>query len=337
VDRLELWRGTGAVDMAQWLYVRYGVSDWKARRWIASAHALEGLPRVSDAFDRGELGIDKVVELARFATPETEGELVEWARDVSCGRIRHRGDLARRESVEEARDVDRDRSLTWWYFDDGRRFGLEAELPAAQGAVVARALGRLADSLPVMPDERHRFFTSQRRADALVALASARIAQDPDPDRATIVVHARVGSDGRPDGGFEIEGGPAVPEPTARRLLCSSRVQALVEDASGEVVGLGRMAREPSEWMLRQLRHRDRGCTFPGCGATRWAQAHRVRWWSRGGRTDLENLVLTCLFHHKLVHEYGWTIRRERGGTVIWTRPDGVRFHADPAPPRRVA
>ncbi|HEY7283544.1 MAG TPA: HNH endonuclease [Actinomycetota bacterium] len=89
--------------------------------------------------------------------------------------------------------------------------------------------------------------------------------------------------------------------------------------------------------MMRQLRHRDRGCTFPGCAATRWTQAHHIRWWSRGGTTDLDNLVLTCLFHHKLVHEYGWTICRERAGDVIWRRPDGTRYHAGPAPPQQVA
>jgi hypothetical protein len=43
--------------------MRYGISWWKATRWIASAHALEGLPLLSEAFASGELGIDKVVEL----------------------------------------------------------------------------------------------------------------------------------------------------------------------------------------------------------------------------------------------------------------------------------
>jgi len=48
---------------------------------------------------------------------------------------------------------------------------------------------------------------------------------------------------------------------------------------------------------------------------------------------DLENLVLPCLFHHRLVHEYGWSIRREPNGEVTWIRPDGIRFHAEPGPP----
>ncbi len=56
-------------------------------------------------------------------------------------------------------------------------------------------------------------------------------------------------------------------------------------------------------------------------------------WWEQGGRTDLDNLLLVCTFHHKLVHEYGWTIRRAQDGTVRWFHPDGTRYRAGPAPP----
>src|SRR6266542_6860875 len=100
-DQCKAWRDSGARDMAHWLWMRYGISDWKARRWIAAAHALEGLPQISEAFASGELGIDKVVELTRFATAETEGRLITWAQGVSCGAIRHKGDLASR-SLQEA-------------------------------------------------------------------------------------------------------------------------------------------------------------------------------------------------------------------------------------------
>jgi hypothetical protein len=41
VDRRALWRDSGARDMAHWLAMRQGISQWKARRWIAAAHALE--------------------------------------------------------------------------------------------------------------------------------------------------------------------------------------------------------------------------------------------------------------------------------------------------------
>lgn len=60
-DRFEAWRASGARDMAHFLSIRYGISCWKASRWIHAAHALERLPRLSEALRSGQLGIDKVV------------------------------------------------------------------------------------------------------------------------------------------------------------------------------------------------------------------------------------------------------------------------------------
>jgi Domain of unknown function (DUF222) len=91
MDRREIWRGSGARDMAHWLAMRQGISQWKARRWIAAAHALEHLTDLSRAFSTGELGIDKVVELARFATFESEAGLIRWATFVSCAAVRRKG------------------------------------------------------------------------------------------------------------------------------------------------------------------------------------------------------------------------------------------------------
>jgi hypothetical protein len=336
LDRREAWRGSGARDMSHWLSTRQGISQWKARRWIASAHALEGLPRISLAFASGELGIDKVVELTRFATAETEARLIAWARRVSAAAIRRRADLAARQSIEDVREAEQSRSLSWWYTDEGRRFGLLADLPAAQGAVVARALERLADSLPVMPGEEDDYCVDARRADALVALASARIGEDADPDRAMVVVHAQL--DGLRDGtgGCEIEGGPVIHPETVRRLLCNGRVQTVIEDDTGQPVHLGRISREPPAWMLRQLKYRDFECQFPGCGARRFTQAHHIVWWEQGGRTNLDNLLLVCTFHHRLVHEYSWTVRRDGDGRARWFFPDGTRYRAGPAPPAAV-
>src|SRR3990172_5602303 len=276
MDRSEAWKDQGARDAAHWLAMRYGISEWKARRWIGAAHALEELPRTLQALAGGELGLDKVVELARFASAETEADLIGWAKSVSCAAIRRRGDLEARASREEIVDVERDRSVSWWYFDEGRRFGLEAELPAAQGAVVARTLERLAKTVPAMPDEQDECFASARRADALVAICSARIAEDPDPDRATVIIHAQLDSLENGTGGCEVEDGPVIHPETARRLLCNARGQTVIEDARGGVVALGRMSCEPSAWMIRQVRHRDRECRFPGCGARRFTEVHHI-------------------------------------------------------------
>jgi Domain of unknown function (DUF222) len=69
------------------------------------------------------------------------------------------------------------------------------------------------------------------------ALCSARIAADPDQDRASVVVHAQLDELVRDTGGCEIEDGPAIHPETVRRLMCNARVQAVVEDQAGNMLG----------------------------------------------------------------------------------------------------
>jgi Domain of unknown function (DUF222)/HNH endonuclease len=333
-DRAEIWRDSGARDTAHLLAIRYGISEWKARRWVAAGHALENLPRISRGLEQGELGIDKVVELARFAKGDEEERLIRWARTVSVGAIRHRADFEAKGSIRDLRETERSREVTWWYFDEGRRFGLEADLPAASGPVVIKALEREAERIAALPGEEDEVYASARRADALVALCSARIASDPQPERATVVVHARLDGLEQDTGGCEIEDGPVIHPQSVRRLLCNARVQTVVEDREGNVLGIGRTSRHAPAWLLRQVRHRDRECRFPGCGARRFTEAHHLRWWRHGGRTDLHNLALICSFHHRLVHEHGWSVKRDASGDLLWRRPDGTRYESGPSPGR---
>lgn len=329
IDRSELWRPDGARDMAHWLWMRYGVSEWKARRWIAAAHALESLPRIAQALACGELGIDKVVELSRFASPESEEDLLPWAGRVSAGAIRRRGDLEARRTISETRDVEQIRFVRTWYFDEGRRFGIEGELPAAEGRTVEATLERLRRRLPVMPGEEHD--RDARTADALVALCSGT-GEGAGHAEAVVVVHASYEAMATGEGSASLESGGVIHAETARRLACSGRVQVVLEDEMKEPVALGRASRDPTASMLRLLRHRDQGCTFPGCGSRAFTHAHHVRLWSAGGPIDLDNLALVCTFHHRLVHEHGWRLTRDRG-VAQWFRPDGSRHRAGPSPP----
>src|SRR4051794_16319388 len=212
IDRDELWRDEGARDTAHLLQMRYGISLWQAARWIRAASALETLPQLSQALETGILGIDKVLELCRFATPDTEERLVVWAQRTSLGVVRAKADMAVRRDREELLEIERSRSVRTWYFDEGTRFAMEAVLPATDGAIVERALERLAARIPAMPDEEDGFFADARRADALVEMASASVTADPDPDRATVVIHApaTVLSDMPVGDGAEVQDGPPV-------------------------------------------------------------------------------------------------------------------------------
>jgi hypothetical protein len=149
------------------------------------------------------------------------------------------------------------------------------------------------------------------------------------------VVHADLGALVGGREGCELEVGTVIHPAVAVRLACDARIQVVAHDGTGRPVGIGRTARNVPPWLLRALRHRDRTCTFPGCGFTRFVHAHHIQPWERGGPTDLDNLVLVCPFHHKLVHEHGWAIALgEIPGTADWFRPDGTRYCPGRAPPR---
>ncbi len=59
---------------------------------------------------------------------------------------------------------------------------------------------------------------------------------------------------------------------------------------------------------------------------------HHLEHWSQGGSTDLDNLLTLCVFHHRLVHEGGWTIEGDPNGEVVFRRPDGRVFEPQPSP-----
>jgi hypothetical protein len=71
------------------------------------------------------------------------------------------------------------------------------------------------------------------------------------------------------------------------------------------------------------LQRRDRGCRFPGCTCTRFVDAHHIHHWADGGETKMNNLMLLCRRHHRLVHEEGYGIETGAFGEFTFTLPDG--------------
>jgi hypothetical protein len=161
---------------------------------------------------------------------------------------------------------------------------------------------------------------SQRKSDALMDLCragmSTRGKRPGGVPRVDVVYDARVGS-------REFLGGPAVSFATFMRMLCDGEVSTVELDERGEVLHLGRATRTVSDAQRRSLAIRDGGCRFTGCDRPhQWCDAHHVEWWERGGRTDVENLVLLCRRHHVLVHEGGWHLERNaQTGAVVVLAP----------------
>jgi hypothetical protein len=269
---------------------------------VRVAHALRRLPWIAEAYSSGRLSWDQLRPLTRFATAKTEER---WAKEAQGLRPAALWREARRHEqvqVREAEEARRDRYLTLQWDQERPVLWLEGMLPAEEGAALESAISRRAEDVPRDPEAADP--AGARLADSLLDLATG------DPQPATVVVHA--GADvlvrEEPDQGpwlAETEGGPRLASESVRRLACDSRIEWVLE-SQGRPVGIGRRGRSVPEPVMRLLRHRDGGCRFPGCERKRWLNAHHLVHWAHGGATDLDNLVLLCHAHHRLIHEGGW-------------------------------
>ncbi len=91
----------------------------------------------------------------------------------------------------------------------------------------------------------------------------------------------------------------------------------------GEPLSVGRKTRTVPTAIKRALEARDRGCVFPGCHHKRFVDAHHIKHWSAGGETSLDNLLLLCTRHHRMVHEGGFAIAKDYLDRWYFKRPDG--------------
>src|SRR5215470_1181918 len=65
-----------------------------------------------------------------------------------------------------------------------------------------------------------------------------------------------------------------------------------------------------------------------------WTDAHHLIAWYLGGRTDIDQLICLCRWHHTRVHEGQWRIRLDpTTGDVHVTRPDGTPYELGPSHP----
>lgn len=341
-DKAEAWRADGMCSMADWLVARYGLARRTANLWVRAAIALEDLPEVANAVAGGRLSADQVRSVIDLATPETDAAVAADAVGRSAAELDTMVRLAKPPRPDEGNDADRRRTFRWRDIADGQAVRLSGQLPAAEAATVAAALTRMAEQ--ASPDAATGVFDpfESRCADALVDLAGAALADDADPDRATVVVHVPTSwfadaDDTRLGNAIAaaLESGVPLAADTLRRLACDARVQLVAEGPGHAAVARTAMEHTVPFWLRRQLRRRDGGCRWPGCRRTRGLHAHHIVWFSKGGPTVIENLVLLCRRHHRAVHEGGWGIEGDPTAELRFLRPDGRGRLATRPPPLR--
>ncbi|MBA3690555.1 MAG: DUF222 domain-containing protein [Actinobacteria bacterium] len=348
IDRRRLFERDGHLSAASWLAVRHRMAWGTARYQVRVGRALEEMPQARAALDAGEVSLAAVRLLAtahgvdREAFARSEGELVDAARRHSIQ------DLNKvvgfwRERAEHERSPDREDSLrSRRAFHASVSFlgmvRVDGELDPEAGETLLSALGAVQGA-----ETRSRRFDddrtpAQRRADALGEIcrqwldASDRPMVGGERPHLTVTVAAESLGGGVSGAGEMDHVGP-VPREVARRVACDAAVMRVVMSGRSEPLDVGRRTALISPALRRALIVRDGHCRFPGCDRPQtWCDGHHVVHWADGGPTSLENLLLLCRRHHRMIHRPGGFRLEIEDGQPVFRRPDGSPLE-DQAPP----
>ncbi len=125
------------------------------------------------------------------------------------------------------------------------------------------------------------------------------------------------------------ETGEQLSASAVRRLCCDAEIIPAVLGGDSEVLDVGRQLRLATTAIWKALVARDRHCRFAHC--TRppmMCHAHHVTHWVDGGATSLDNMLLLCGHHHRLVHSGPWQIRVTAPGQFEFLPPGAEAPHS---------
>jgi HNH endonuclease len=292
------WQAAGCSSSAQW-FAQLSSSDHRsAVRITRTASALRELPALEHALGTGALTLDQVAAAAEFATPVTDAELVRIAVGKAPSAIALAARTLAPPLVEDDRVLYARRALSMTWTRGRRELCLSGRLPLEQGAAFEQAIWQIAMAQRALDTQAGSVLDwQQSAADALVTLTRGSCSVDGGARRSptTLIVHV---SDDAPP---LLEGAGPLSAETAERLVCDARRLAI--KPSGRDLVHSRVGRCASYAQQRALHKRSGHCQYPGCSAARELEAHHLIAVARGGKTELDNLILLCSRHHKLLHD----------------------------------
>lgn len=344
-DRRDAAAGWECRSTAHWLSWHCGIGPTAAREQVRVARRLEDLPLTAAALAEGRISYSKVRAITRVAVAESEADLLQLANastagqlDRICAALRRFGSPQDDEAHLRERELGADdRAFVTWHRNEHGDLVGSFCLPAETGDAFVRAVRAADDGDVTVTAGCRRARAVHRMAAGLLAAPDAADGRDGRDGRAQpeVVVHVDLLALGRLAGALPDSDDPgdraAVARTSTGTKVSAAAVSRLVGDAGlryvadladGTLVDLGRHQRTVTPALFRALTARDRHCRFPGCDSTSQLHAHHITWWSRGGRTAADNLLLLCRKHHHAVHDRHWTCT----GTAAapsFTRPDG--------------
>ena len=331
-DRRGLFTASGHRDGPSWLAAKGKTTKGAAEKQARLGQTLNNHPEVADAVDKGELSPDTVDALTPTLTGDHSGdvaELVEHCKGATPGQARAAGS-AFREAHPPAGSTPKDRehalrekrSLRFMPNGDGTT-NVSGTLTDLDARTVQEALRSIIGK-PTIGD--HRTF-EQQLADALVQLCSAHNNGQVHGGRSnlpTILVVIDVNDlNGTSHGPGYTSRGDVIPAEAVRRMTSNANLQRVILDDSIPL-DLGRLSRlaTPDQW--RALVARDGGCRFDGCQIpAEWCEVDHIHEWdAQTGHTNINLLVLWCLYHHHLRHQPGTELIGD-GNNLAIKLPDG--------------
>ncbi len=148
-DRNSGW-GEGFKSCAHWLSWRVGWGLGTARERVRVARALEDLPRISEALQKGQISYSKVRAMTRVARPDNEHVLLVMGKDGTASHVEHVVRCYRRCAGDEEQKLaqrQREKQYLQTYTDDDGMVVVRGRLPPEVGAMLQKALDTAADAL----------------------------------------------------------------------------------------------------------------------------------------------------------------------------------------------
>ena len=320
-DKTTWWDYEGFNSAADWIRFNCHMNSHTVWSAFAVGESEHEMPATIQSMKGGEIGFAHVATMARTAVEcggaFDEDKLLPLARAHSPGKFFHKC-VHFRHAVDAAgynRDQERlaeERGLRLSTANDGCVL-IKGLLDPVGGAAVRTALEPLAQRLGERDDRTRQ----QRMADALVERVTHG---QPATLQVTATVETLMGMAG--SAGGEMEFASPLSSDTVQRIACDSNVARVLLDQDSVVVDMGRSKRVIAKALRDALRIRDGHCQWPGCERpASWCDGHHIVHWAAGGPTDLENLVLLCKRHHRMVHEGGWQLARRKDGGIVTIAP----------------
>src|SRR5882757_5076417 len=347
----------GLASTSGWLSHACGLSRRTAIDHVRVARALAAFPALVESMSAGRISYSHaraISRVARAGEDQLVGDLIMVAEHGTVGQLEIMVRGLRTVEDNERGPAPAEEYAAWSWSSESQ-WRLSARLDPERGAMVQKTVETIArtegishaDALVRMADiafaavNDHETPLRELRGDehaAVVIHLDADLIPAEDPEetepRSAERTQPTRSAERTPQRPYaRIANGPGLPDRVIKRLLCSGQIHTVIHE-HGNVRDLGRSHRVVTDRLFRALLIRDHGrCAHPGCDTTRSLQAHHIRQWLHGGRTDLHNLLLLCQAHHLAHHDGEYTITKLRGGRFRFTRTDGTDLpvHINPA------